>query len=553
MFRSFGETDMVIKHNMMVENAGRMLYGVTTGKKKSTERLSSGYKINRAADDAAGLAVSEKMRRQIRGLTQASENAQDGISLLQVADGALTEVHDMLQRINELSVQAANGTNNTEDRAAINQEITQLKEEIDRIGDTTSFNEHLIFKGNVLMVPTIAISLPDYPSEDAIIADNHVNESGNGWRSISTPAQNTFIIDGNKDFVIKNYQTNPQDVDIPQSGCVLLDNLKLSSLRIGSSVESVIVNDNVDIINGGSIYNNYGATVYIKSQNDKNLIFFNTAGNSHTIVDGNIEAQSFHLENGNIESINGASIHIKEYVNEIMHDPTGFVIEGNNKLVNTSLYVDTDPRGLRFVNNPSFTVSGEVTIGGKQAKNLECKFIVEEGIFTCPQELINRGLVEYDEDKFNLSINNGQATVMSKSWSDVLINHYNFFLQVGSEAGNKIGIELEDMNTHVLGISGLNCLTESSASDAIGKVSDAIEHISRMRSKFGAYQNRLEHTINNLNNVVENTTAAESRIRDTDMALTMVDYSKQNILEQAGLSVLSQANQEADNVLSLLQ
>ena len=268
---------MVVQHNLRAMNSNRMLGVTSSQQSKSTEKLSSGYKINRAADDAAGLAISEKMRRQVRGLTKAVANAQDGISCVQTAEGALAEVHDMLQRMNELAVQSANGTNMTKDREYLNAEVTQLKSEIDRVKDSTTFNEQNLLDGS---------------------------------------------------------------------------------------------------------------------------------------------------------------------------------FSGKN-------------------------------------------------------------------------------------------------LQVGSESGNTIAISISAMGTSTLGISG-SISTDSAAREFIGQVKNALATVSEQRSNLGAIQNRLEHTVNNLNNVIENTTAAESQIRDTDMASEMVKYSNNNILAQAGTSMVAQSNQANQNVLSLL-
>ena len=273
-----GGKNMVVQHNLRAMNSNRMLGVNTQTQAKSTERLSSGYKINRAADDAAGLAISEKMRRQIRGLTQASENAQDGISCVQTAEGALNEVHDMLQRMNELATQAANGTNTNTDRGYLQQEVTQLAEEITRTATNTTFNEQT-------------------------------------------------LLDADKDLT----------------------------------------------------------------------------------------------------------------------------------------------------------------------------------------------------------------------------------LQVGTESGHEITFSLKQMDAATLGVDAVDISTSAGAKTALGLVKTAIESVSSLRADLGATQNRLEHTINNLDNVVENTTAAESQIRDTDMASEMVKYSNNNILAQAGQAMLAQSNQANQGVLSLLQ
>ena len=283
---------MVVQHNLTAMNANRML-GITSGKQaKSSEKLSSGFRINRAADDAAGLSISEKMRKQINGLDRASTNAQDGISAVQTAEGALAEVHAMLQRMNELAVQSANGTNSDDDRAAIDAEVQELVTEIDRVSNTTKFNELYLLNGT------------------------------------------------------------------------------------GTSQG-------------------------------------NTAG---------------------------------------------------TMALEFSLHVGAD-----------------------------------------------------------------------------------------SNDSNRITVSITAMNASAIGLNGVSVASESNATAAIDSISNAISFVSKQRSALGAIQNRLEHTIANLDNVVENTTAAESRIRDTDMAEEMVEYSKNNILAQAGQSMLAQANQSTQGVLSLLQ
>lgn len=327
---------MIIKHNLSAMNTRRQLNLTGNQNAKVTEKLSSGYKINKAADDAAGLAMSEKMRRQIRGLNQGIANTQDGVSLNQVADGALAEVHKMLHRITELSVKAANGTNSPQDRQAIQHEITEILAEIDRIGDTTKFNELHIFKGTD--VPVL---------------------NGDG-----TPA-----IPGR----------------IPVKDLQLVD----LELRIAET------------------------------------------------------AKDTNLENVPLQS-----------------DMTQ------------------------------------------------------------------------------------------------LIDHYYakpVWIQSGCDAGDGIWLELGEMNCKVLGIEGLDVTTMDGACDAIDQVGETLGYISAFRSRLGAQQNRLEHTIANESNVVENTSAAESLIRDTDMADRMVQHSLNNVLLQSGQAMLAQANKGMQGVLQMLQ
>jgi len=339
---------MVVQHNITAMNSNRML-GVTTGSQaKSTEKLSSGYKINRAADDAAGLSISEKMRKQIRGLTQASTNAQDGISAVQTAEGALNEVHDMLQRMNELATKAANGTMSSSDKADVQNEIKQLSTEIDRVATTTKFNETYLLNGS---------------------------EQG---KSVKNPA-------GTLSFALQVGADNRSDNRIT----VNITAITASTIGVG-----------VDETKTGTQL----VTEFHYGIND----------------------------NGSIVKIAGA---------------------------------DMSSAGAKTVDAGS-----TAPIGGP-----------------------------------------------------------------GTSTGGFISVK-----------------TTSTARAAIDNIGAAIKLVSARRSALGAIQNRLEHTIKNLDNVVENTTAAESEIRDTDMAKEMVQFSKNNILAQAGQSMLAQANQSNQGVLSLL-
>ena len=393
---------MVVQHNLTAMNSHRML-GVTQGAQaKVSEKLSSGYKINRAGDDAAGLSISEKMRKQINGLDRASTNAQDGISAVQTAEGALTEVHSMLQRMNELAVQAANGTNSDDDRKAIQAEIDQLTTEIDRVAETTKFNETYLLKGDV---------------------------------------------------------TDTKEVSFYKAGYVIKDG---TDLYVEGSDEALADADALAdaIANGKKIY-----TAEYDPDDE-------TAQSADSLA-----------KNGTDYA----------YVTK-MYDGEGNVLTAEEALEADEVFAD---------------VNGEV----------ELTDVVDDYIKT---NEVNKALA--------------------------------FTLHVGadSEATNKIGIEIETMSAAGLGVEELDVSTEANATKAIDTIAQAISKVSAQRSALGAVQNRLEHTIANLDNVVENTTAAESRIRDTDMAEEMVEYSKNNILAQAGQSMLAQANQANQGVLSLL-
>ena len=403
---------MVVQHNLTAMNSNRMLGITTSAQAKSTEKLSSGYKINRAADDAAGLSISEKMRKQIRGLTQASSNAEDGISCVQTAEGALTEVHDMLQRMNELAVKAANGTMSSGDRSNVQDEIDQLSTEIDRVSTTTKFNETYLLKG----ATDTDTSKTSYLSfKDAGLGD-----------------------------YITYAKVSDSQVSQTSKTAVTINDAKLTVVG-DTSTKSITI--------GGKAY-----TIRAK------------------VTDG----------------VNG--------------------INGNN--ITTSA-----ARGLIQTALAQANKIGD-TMGTTNTTNTTA----------------------------TMTVNN--AKIQTK-------NDLTLSLHVGADSAsdNKISFNISTMDSEGLGIKGIKVTGASpaNATYAIDNIADAIKAVSKQRSGLGAVQNRLEHTINNLNNVVENTTSAESAIRDTDMASEMVKYSNNSILTQAGQAMLAQANQSNQGVLSLLQ
>ena len=417
---------MVVQHNLQAMNANRML-GVTTGQQaKSTEKLSSGYRINRAADDAAGLTISEKMRKQIRGLDQASTNAQDGVSAVQTAEGALTEVHSMLQRMNELAVQSANGTNAQSDRQAIQDEIDQLATEIDRVSETTKFNEIYLLKGNS-----------------------------------QTAAKSTFMQSG--------YATT-NGVNFYREGAVAADKLTGDDLKKA-------------LASGEKLYTTAAAN----------------AGDKQDAGDLAIKGKDY------------------DYVTKL-YDEDGKEVSAENILA-----------GMK-ADGKTAANSYYTSDAGKKGNDAGQNVAVAKATAA---KTDGTGFLQ----QFNV---NGELS-------------FNLHVGADSATNNKIAVNIESMSAAGIGVKGLKVDTEDDATAAIDRIAEAVAKVSSQRSALGAVQNRLEHTIDNLDNVVENTTAAESRIRDTDMAEEMVNYSKNNILAQAGQSMLAQANQSTQGVLSLLQ
>lgn len=393
---------LVVQHNITALNANRQLGVTSSAQAKSTEKLSSGYRINRAGDDAAGLTISEKMRSQIRGLDKASTNAQDGISLIQSAEGALNEAHSILQRMNELAVQGANDTNQNIDRDAINEELKALTEELDRIAETTQFN-----KQNLL---------------DGSFKDKSLQIGANAGQSlgISIEAMNADAIGLGKESIT----TNSQVTKLEYNGISVAYN---SASKLSKNAATLLSNVKKDL--------------------------------SSNFVSANVEIRW-----------------------------TGSKQEYVVKFGGTSAAVSTFSKA-------------------KATYTSKAKIKASQDILT--------------NNKFNTEVS---------TWKS--------FGNLSNGMPIQYGARVDDKNI---------------ANNTISKVQQAINKVSEQRSALGALQNRLEHTVANLDTVSENTSAAESRIRDTDMAKEMVNYSKNNILAQAGQSMLAQANQSTQGVLSLLQ
>ena len=480
---------MVVQHNMQAANANRMLNITTSAQSKSTEKLSSGYRINRAADDAAGLTISEKMRKQIKGLDRASTNAEDGVSAVQTAEGALTEVHSMLQRMNELATQSANGTNSNTDRKAIQDEIDQLTTEIDRVSETTKFNETYLLKG-----------------------------------------------DGSE----KEYNVNAHDAGI--DGVTLTDN---GDGTVGVTLKTLAAGDIVNIAGKQYTIGAVEADVTNAVGTPKKGDTVKVGNAEYTYEDGNsVDSAGTKVEAGWYASGTDFKTDTKANWDNAKKDTADLAVAGASVTVKGKTFnVINDANTADGVDDKDSSV---ITAG--KAYQLQTAEIVKAssiGADTAATNATNANDA-YDTATTTFTLNKG-----SVSYKDGL----SFNLHVGADADmtNKIAVNIDSMNSAGLGIKGIKADTEQDATYAIDAIADAISTVSSQRSALGAVQNRLEHTINNLDNVVENTTSAESRIRDTDMAEEMVNYSKNNILAQAGQSMLAQANQSNQGVLSLLQ
>ena len=486
---------MVVQHNLTAMNSNRMLGLTTASQAKSTEKLSSGYKINRAADDAAGLSISEKMRKQIRGLTQASSNAQDGISAVQTAEGALNEVQDMLQRMNELAVKSANGTQSEDDRSYIQNEIDQLTTEIDRVAETTKFNEAYLLKGDQDNEKAYTYS---YGIANDKVATATMSTTASAKKTTITAM--TFKATASADEqnevakLIRDQGINVQYSNAPKTG----DDTKV--------INSVTVS-----LNGTDKYTVTGA------------------GNNYSIKDakGN-EVATFTLNNDKLgEQAKADAITGTETF-------TASKATAGYKNGDTVKYYDKDGNGI-----PENALNKYFSSTTNDAGTVSSAVRTDAPLVY---------------DALGNKIDAAAADISAKQ---DLTGALTLTLHVGADAtsNNQISVNLDAMSAKGLGVNGLKVdgTDDTNAKGAIETIKEAIQKVSTQRSALGAVQNRLEHTISNLDNVVENTTSAESQIRDTDMATEMVKYSNNNILAQAGQAMLAQSNQSNQGVLSLLQ
>lgn len=446
--------------------ANNQLSKAQTNLDKAIERLSSGLKINHAEDDAAGLAIANKLHTQIKGLDQASKNGADGISVVETAESALSETQAILQRINELAVQAANDTNSVEDRQAIQQEIDSLLDEVDRISGATEFNTTPLLDGS--------LSRRCYPNVDGVsmydVSDG-VNSGEYSYRVQSSAYQavSSLSIDYNRLWGINGTESisiNGVDVDISSS-------------------------DTRDTLN----------SKLLAACENANLTFDSTSGT--------ITSKEY-----------GSAAKIKIDVPESLRDRN--IVSA---MPTTSAGRDaTLQLGAGFGQTATMTANGNV-IQVTDVNGFSMKIELEEGTYFSP------------------------ATTITHKVTDM----GTFTVQIGANEGQNLNIDIPTVNSHRLGIDKINVCSQMGASSAIEKIGQAINYVSSVRGKLGAYENRLESSVTHLGAYQENITAAVSRIEDVDMAEEMTEYTSQNVISQAATSVLAQSNERPQTILQLLQ
>jgi flagellin len=630
---------MVVQHNLQAMNANRMLGITTTAQGKSTERLSSGYKINRAADDAAGLSISEKMRKQIRGLSRASDNAQDGISCVQTAEGALSEVTSMLQRMNELAVQSANGTNSEDDRTAIQDEINQLTTEIDRVAETTKFNETYLLKGvGDSTTKTSGTEISAATKAGKVIESSMKEATGNKYTGIihstlgkgtedtitltytdklgeTQEAKVTFTVGEDDNETAANIAKAINESDdlkdifdasTSEDGRLVLESdanyydmqelsngasaYKLTGVSFGSNDEAneaslkttMTKPSDIGISTTNAVKNAFDE---VKAEGDSYTLDISKLTDGATVT---IDGKTYTFDSGNTPQTGarkantfGSVADLQKLLGNDYDVSASMAYKGTKSSIGTATAtgaaantnaVDTYSYGKvtedTVVTNTLATnvtlvltaVSGGASAGASEGNDVLAGTYTDKAGDAKPAvKTFATATATADSNDMSLMLKITKKTpseeLKTSSSKDAL--ELNFHVGADSSDTNKISVSIDAMDATTLGVrdakgKAVDLSTEEGATKAIDTIAEALKKVSSQRSSLGAIQNRLEHTIANLDNIVENTTSAESAIRDTDMAEEMVQYSKNNILAQAGQSMLAQANQSTQGVLSIL-
>lgn len=526
---------MIIKNNIPALNTLRQNSVNIKNTTQALERLSSGLKINRAADDAAGLAISEKIRAQVGGLNRASENAQDGISLIQSADGALNEVHNVLHRMRELGIQAANDVNEQIDRQAIQNEVDQLVREIDRVANGTQFNRMTILDGSLNNDKYVKSVSGSNIAGLTLVGNPGVRV--NGLTSISVQAGIKF--DFNFDF------------GFPFNNAPYSANGVVQTIAAGTTLGITLSDD---------IASTAGLIPPVE------LAIAVNAGETAAVIAGNVrDALAVALGKDWTVTATGSSVNVA-------HNFVGEFTEGINIIASPSDLWEPNPGG-EWATNP---LTGNVT--GTEGRDVIVRVDGEFADFSTvnvrgwenpPEEGGLRGrdtllnlrhgdsaldpdVLAYHREQFTFRINDATvhsgAIISTRDGSELT-------LQVGANTGydQAVRVGIQQLSSNALGISELSMFTHQEAQLAVSAIDIASQIVSNQRAALGAIQNRLEHTINNLDTVAENLQDAESRLRDADMAREMMMFTKNNILLQSSQAMSAQANNLPQGVLQLLR
>lgn len=534
---------MVVQHNLNAINANNKMNINVSGTKKATEKLSSGYQINRAGDNAAGLAISEKMRSQIRGLSQATKNANDGISLIQTAEGGLNETHSILQRMRELAVQSANGTYQDDtDREAIQLEVDALKSEIDRIASSTEYNGMKLLDGSLGEAP----SSTEYGAKYGVV--------------------NTTLTDMDKATITSNIAgvkittttgasgKGGENAIWDSTGKELKLNLVSGETYTQKDIDNLIASATQS---KGAGQETAPADISVKLANG--VMKMTTAGSTDVTVAGVRNSGTADLATLVGDGTNGA--HGSSDTIKITANTYGTAADTNmaSKItISTKVAAGKESVTIADAKNPT-----EITLNlatGKTYTNKDIESILKQAGYDYTVELTDSQATDGDADGkiyFNVSdaadvaLQNGAGV----GKDSVASTGKGLTFQIGANGveDQRVTLSVNDMSSSAIGVANADVSTQDAANKAIEMVDTAVKTVSMQRAGLGALQNRLEYTVNNLTTTNENLTAAESQIRDTDMATEMINYTKNNILQQASQAMLAQANQQPQAILQLLQ
>ena len=562
---------MRIQHNIMAMSAYRNYTNNVSAMKKNLEKLSSGYKINRAGDDAAGLAISEKMRAQITGLETAQKNAKDGISLVQTAEGALTEVHDMLNRMVELATQSANGTyDNETDRFQLQKEMDQLRDEIDRIADSANFNGIKLLNGEMDGAGSVET------------AGVNVTAVADGDQSGSEAVAGVYSFDI-KDLVVSDGSATQTTISLSIGGNTLIANTVTVALTDGKASGASIAAK----IAAGTSFAVNGVTYNVSVDGSKVTLTMSKAPTSTNQILTTTPASAQVSFSAGVDQNNGWD--------QALHVDTAASVFAPNKLAQGKFALTTDMvkdgnkltiagKEFTFKVGKDSKVTGSNVIDLSKFEEGDANLIKEASILLSKQDTDQfdittdgtnmyltekAGKVDYGTEwdlkgsttagdgQWNKKVGSNDTATGVVTFGKAVAGDANkgLTLQIGDTADdwNKLKVNIQDMHCDSLGIDSISIADQNNAAAAIDKIKAAINTVSDVRGTLGATQNRLDHTINNLSVMTENIQDAESTIRDVDVAEEMMAYTKNNILIQSAQAMLAQANQVPQGVLQLLQ
>jgi flagellin len=523
----------------------------------STQKLSSGYKILSAKDDAAGLAIARKMNMQIKALERANQNSNDGLSVVDTADGAMTEIHSILQRMNELSIQAANGTNSDDDRSQIQLEIDQLVDEVDRIADTTQFNAQNLLDGS--------FSYKAYTNNENVKVMSYSEDVSKGTYLISGLK---FYKYGNETITYANgSSTTKTDEDYK---------VENSSDAIKNALNMTSDSDNdIQSFPAGSKVTAYNEYIYIKDEEGFEMkLYVNDNEDLANVTNVTSKSTTTSINNGNVklESYIGTVENKTATVTRYNYDDIKVTDNQGNEYTLGHLttvedkgtwkaYSDSDSMNQGYTSledtfgiaDKGGTITDVTVDDGTSGKKITVNYNDKDGKPHTEEYTITNGIGSYYSYKSVRDITEYTVGTDAEPFAINVTKMGPMIVQTGANEGQQLEIEIPAVYARNLGINGLSVSTEDDATASIDIVGNAINQLSSIRAKIGAYANRLEHTITNLDTTEENMTESYSRIMDVDMAEEMTEYTSMQVLVQAATSILSQANEMPQQVLQLLQ